>query len=551
MNPCPACGAENRPTAKFCHQCGGRLALMTEQAPPMSPENALPAEMAPEGATPPESGKSTSDTDSVAIPDSSPLQLVAVGDDLEHNCTKEDALASAMQPSDIADRPDDDLPEPAPIDLQVAESLVSVRDDTLLPADVNSEEIGFSEGDDAPSPQPGKHGAASWDGGRATNDRVSLAPGDVIADRFVIQAVTAQENGEALYLAEDRGVCPTCHALVKPTEEEPYCFECGAYLLASDLQRPIRRLQRYPADEQPDSVEILREGDLLYRLLPPDAPSTAAEGDPDGFDGFPKGVHLLAGQRSDVGVARTERPDEDSLFALTLSAIYESRSAPSLGCYLVADGMGGHGDGEVASRLVVETISSSLLQSVLFPLLQGKVLAQETIEALLDTAIQLANRLVRQAATARGNDMGATLTLALMLDRHALIANVGDSRTYLWRGGMLQQITEDHSAVYQLYRAGTLSEAEIYTHPRRNEITRNMGFRTTVQADYFHVDLLPGDTLLLCCDGLWEMLHNDGIADVFLVNYGDPQQICDELIKRANQAGGEDNISVIVARVLA
>jgi protein phosphatase len=147
--------------------------------------------------------------------------------------------------------------------------------------------------------------------------------------------------------------------------------------------------------------------------------------------------------------------------------------------------------------------------------------------------------------------MGSTLTLALVIDGHAFVANVGDSRTYLWRGGLLQQITEDHSAVYQLYRAGALSEEGIYTHPRRNEITRNMGFRTTVQADYFQVELLPGDLLLLCCDGLWEMLHNDGIADLFLVSYGDPQRICDELVKRANQAGGDDNISVIVVQVQA
>ena len=105
--------------------------------------------------------------------------------------------------------------------------------------------------------------------------------------------------------------------------------------------------------------------------------------------------------------------------------------------------------------------------------------------------------------------------------------------------------------VFELFRINQISEGEIYTHPHRNTITRNMGFGLAVQPDFYQIDLLPGDTLLLCCDGLWEMLHNDGIADVFLTSYGDPQQICDELIRRANQAGGDDNISAIVVRVQA
>ncbi len=95
-----------------------------------------------------------------------------------------------------------------------------------------------------------------------------------------------------------------------------------------------------------------------------------------------------------------------------------------------------------------------------------------------------------------------------------------------------------------------IEEDEIYTHPRRNEIYRNLGAGQSVDVDCFDATLHAGDLVLLCSDGLWEMLHNDGIADVLLLNLGDPQSICDELISRANRAGGEDNISAVVVRAI-
>ena len=266
---------------------------------------------------------------------------------------------------------------------------------------------------------------------------------------------------------------------------------------------------------------------------------------------FPRGVVLMTGQRSDSGILRAATPDEDSVFTLTIASVFESRATPTIGLYLVADGMGGHGDGEVASRIAAEAVSAALLQTIVIPLLQGQAIGQDTIGALMDAAIVAANRRVYENARARGNDMGTTLTLALVIDDQAYIANVGDSRTYLWRQGELKQITEDHSAVYQLVRKGILRPEDIYTHPRRNEITRNLGFRPEVQVDYFQQELAPHDALLLCCDGLWEMLHDEGIADVLLSNFGDVQTVCDALIKRANQAGGEDNISVVLVRAEA
>jgi len=377
-----------------------------------------------------------------------------------------------------------------------------------------------------------------------------LAVGAVVAGRFVVQGIAAQDDGRVRYAVEDRGVCPACHALIQPSDEEPYCFECGAYVMAPDLSRPQRVLAPV-ADVDAEAGELITVDGQAFLLLAEVAAPAKEAGTAMPANPFPSGVQLLVGQRSDVGLARADRPDEDSIFALTLSTIYESRATPTLGLYFVADGMGGHGDGEIASRMVAETVGGALLQSLILPLLQGKRLPAETVEALLDNAVQLGNRLVRQEAAVRDNGMGSTLTLAFVHDAHAYVINVGDSRTYLWRGGVLQQITEDHSVVFELFRINQISEGEIYTHPHRNTITRNMGFGLAVQPDFYQIDLLPGDTLLLCCDGLWEMLHNDGIADVFLTSYGDPQQICDELIRRANQAGGDDNISAIVVRVQA
>lgn len=511
MNLCPSCGAENRPTARFCHQCGQLLAA--EGAPPVA--------VAP---------LTTLNAPNVAV-----VHLdtgVSVEQGAVDNLT-------VLAPPAFVDEPAPSVVEMfgAVVDDSAAEHSVGVVAGTAGEAQPFAPDNPLSNGD-----APGCDQAVSVE--------KRLEVGDIVAGRFVVQSVAVQEDGHVRYVVEDRGVCPACHALIQPSDEEPYCFECGAYVMAPDLPRPQRVLAPI-LSENVESGELITVDGQSFLLFPEGATPTPAADSALPVTSFPDGVQLLTGQRSDVGLARADRPDEDSIFALTLSAIYESRAAPTLGLYFVADGMGGHGDGEVASRLVTESVSSTLLQMLILPLLQGKSLPAEAIEALLDNAVQLGNRLVRQEATARGNDMGSTLTLAFVHDAHACVVNVGDSRTYLWRGGVLQQITEDHSAVFQLFRVGSIREEEIYTHPRRNEITRNMGFRLTVQPDFYRLDLLPGDTLLLCCDGLWEMLHNDGIADVFLTSYGDPQQICDELIRRANLAGGDDNISVIVVRVQA
>ena len=519
MSSCPSCGVENRPTARFCHQCGQLLVPIAELLEATENPVELPAETKGHPATDePEvvAGRAGEvpggDTSEVvgSVSSAEEADFDELGPPNEDMSTAEVSERSAMVVSAVTE---------------------DVGDVSIPVADEPNEVIEDADGVAFPA-----------------ND-IRLEIGAIVAGRFAVQEIATQEDGRVRYRVEDRGICPACLALIHPSEEEPYCFECGAYVMSPDLPRPQRVLV-LAADSNPDTGETIAADGRRFLLLAETPPAAADESYPTG-DSFPRGVHLLSGQRSDVGLARADRPDEDSVFALTMSAIYESRAVPTLGLYFVADGMGGHGDGEIASRLVAETVCNVLLQSLIAPALYGKQLPVETIEALLDSAVQLGNRLVRQEATRCGNDMGSTLTLAFVHNEHVFVVNVGDSRTYLRRNGVLQQLTADHSAVFQLFRVGTIREEEIYTHPRRNEITRNMGFRQTVQPDFFQIDLLPGDTLLLCCDGLWEMLHNDGIADVFLTSYGDPQQICDELIRRANQAGGDDNISAIVVRAQA
>jgi serine/threonine protein phosphatase PrpC len=146
--------------------------------------------------------------------------------------------------------------------------------------------------------------------------------------------------------------------------------------------------------------------------------------------------------------------------------------------------------------------------------------------------------------------MGTTLAVALVIGNTAYIANVGDSRVYLYRESEgLEQITRDHSSVARLVEAGAITPDEVYSHPKRNEIYRSLGHQSTVKVDTFCVPLQVGDLLLLCSDGLWEMVRDSTIERIMESTLPDVSQVCDELRQAALEGGGKDNISVIAVCV--
>jgi serine/threonine protein phosphatase PrpC len=169
---------------------------------------------------------------------------------------------------------------------------------------------------------------------------------------------------------------------------------------------------------------------------------------------------------------------------------------------------------------------------------------------ILVNAVKQANSLLvqtRKSATV-GNDRGTTLTAALITGSSAIVVNVGDSRTYLYRNGQLQQITKDHSLVASLVSAGLITPEAARSHPQRNQVYRTLGDKEDLEIDAFPQVLSAGDLLLLCSDGLWEMVRDEAIQAI-LEQAPSPQSACDALIQAALQAGGEDNVSAIVVRM--
>ena len=148
-------------------------------------------------------------------------------------------------------------------------------------------------------------------------------------------------------------------------------------------------------------------------------------------------------------------------------------------------------------------------------------------------------------ARSRNSNLGSTITAALLIGDTATIANVGDSRTYRMRNNQLTQITRDHSLVARLVETNIISPEEVRSHPQRNQIYRNLGHKPEVAVDTFTVPLQRGDRLILCSDGLWEMVLDQDIVRIINTSRT-PQEACDQLILAANAAGGDDNISVIV-----
>jgi protein phosphatase len=254
---------------------------------------------------------------------------------------------------------------------------------------------------------------------------------------------------------------------------------------------------------------------------------------------------MSLGQASDLGMVRSS--NEDALLALDLSVTLGLASRPTA-LLAVADGMGGCDDGEIASALALKAlgdhVSGSLGSSQLGKDASGA--GHDGAVRMLTDAVMRANVEVFNQNRARGNGMGTTLVVALILGAKAYIANVGDSRAYLLRGGELRQVTKDHSLVADMVSAGTIRPERIYTHPQRNIITRSLGAEPSLKADIFAEDLKSGDFVLLCSDGLWEMVRDRQIAEV-LLTAPDPQRACNELVGLANSNGGADNISVILA----
>jgi PPM family protein phosphatase len=224
-----------------------------------------------------------------------------------------------------------------------------------------------------------------------------------------------------------------------------------------------------------------------------------------------------------TSVGRVRRVNEDSYLAF-----------PPL--FVVADGMGGHGSGDLASRIAIEEMGACVALRPLFA------------EAVL-TALEHANRHIIERDAA--NRMGTTATGLAALETaggdHLMVFNIGDSRVYRLSGDRLEQLTVDHSEVQELVLAGVITREQARTHPRRNVVTRALGSDTGLLPDHWLLPAIGGDRYLVCSDGLFSELPDEVILPLLAV--GTPQKAADELVAAANDAGGHDNVTVVVVDI--
>jgi protein phosphatase len=251
-------------------------------------------------------------------------------------------------------------------------------------------------------------------------------------------------------------------------------------------------------------------------------------------------MKVVCEARSDVG--RKRKGNEDALFL-----------NPEQHLYVVADGMGGHAAGEVASRVAVDAINEFVTltggnEEITWPFGLDESISYEGNR--LKTAIRHANRRVLEATreSAEYEGMATTVAAVLVDGDTAHLAHVGDSRIYLWSGGEISQLTDDHSWVNEQIQSGVISAEQARSHPLRNVVTRALGGRSDLLVDVQQRRMLAGDVLLLCSDGLTTMIGDDDIARILAEATGDVARAATALVDEANERGGEDNITVVVLK---
>ncbi|MBQ4507234.1 MAG: Stp1/IreP family PP2C-type Ser/Thr phosphatase [Firmicutes bacterium] len=241
---------------------------------------------------------------------------------------------------------------------------------------------------------------------------------------------------------------------------------------------------------------------------------------------------LSVGFKTDKGMKR--EANEDSVFVL-----------PDRQLYIVADGVGGRSSGEVASRMAVESIANYVNDRPIEDVPGGSAL-----RAYFQDALSEANSRIYEKASPGGSfsGMATTCVLCYIRNDYAFVVNVGDSRAYLVREGEIHQVTEDHSAVRELVRSGLITEDEAKVRPDRNIITRALGGESRIETDFFSFELFPGDTLILCTDGLYSEVEERRIAEL-CGRYKTMYRLTRQLVDEANRNGGSDNVSVVCIRI--
>lgn len=271
-------------------------------------------------------------------------------------------------------------------------------------------------------------------------------------------------------------------------------------------------------------------GDGATRPLPEDA-----------LIAFLGNGHLTFGQSTDIGMVRSNNQDAVySYFATNRSA----DERPDFGLFLVADGMGGHHDGEKASALTAKMVSIQVLSTILLPMMTGETENQPPITEALTAAIEKANaEVIKQVP-----DGGTTVTCAIVIGDLAYIAHVGDSRIYLLTRDHIEQLTRDHSLVQRLIELDQLTPAEAAEHPNKNMLYRALGQNESIEVDTLTRRLPPKSRLIVCSDGLWNQVEESDIVEIVKTT-PNPQEACNKLVALANKRGGVDNVTVILLQM--